>query len=579
MKSSNGKYNLLYGVMIAFFLFIIVFLCIKNHSEPLSAALGSDSADFSIGWKTADGTETDIAKLYKLEGIPAGQEFTVTNVLPQELGSNCSLFFRSKNIFYSVYIDGELVYTPNVPESIFYTNSLGTRWSVIELSPEYGGKNVEIRASKSYESSRAGIDNIQIGNPAGIILSVIVEKLVAVVTCILLIFVGLMLIIADIPLNVQVKKNHELMYLGLFALSIAVWCLSETNIIQFFFDDSRLMQVVSCCSLMLISIPMILYLDSAFGFKNKKLAPAFCILSGAEFVVCWTLHLTGVADIRRTLKLTHIILALSAVIFFYSVIRNSMFIGKSRKRNIYRVFRGIGLSSISIATAVDLVRFYLGVGTDSAMFVRIGLLIFVICYGSSSLENTVNAVKLGVKSEFISKLAYHDGLTGAGNRTAFEERLIELDKVKDSVEGVGIVMFDVNDLKFINDNFGHQYGDNMITKSAEFIGNAFSSENGECFRIGGDEFAVLLSGDDILRRYENGISNFKNAVEEYNSDSENDMRISVAYGFEAYDRAVHSKMVDIYQQADAKMYENKKAIKTVQSRPEEFYKDRIKSSL
>lgn len=578
MKSSNGKYNLLYGVMIAFFLFIIVFLCIKNHGEPLSAALDSDSADFSLGWKTADGTETDIAKLYKLEGIPVGQEFTVTNVLPQELGSNCALFFRSKNIFYSVYIDGELVYTPNVPESIFYTNSLGTRWSVIELSPEYGGKSVEIRASKSYESSRAGIDNIQIGNPAGIILSVIVEKLVAVVTCILLIFVGLLLIIADIPLNVQVKKNHELMYLGLFALSIAVWCLSETNIIQFFFDDSRLMQVVSCCSLMLISIPMILYLDSAFGFKNKKLTPAFCILSGAEFVVCWTLHLTGIADIRRTLNLTHIILALSAVIFFYSIIKNSMFIGKSRKRNIYRVFRGVGLSSISIATVIDLMRFYLGIGTDSAMFVRIGLLIFVICYGSSSLENTVNAVKLGVKTEFISKLAYHDGLTGAGNRTAFEERLIELDKVKDSVGGVGIVMFDVNDLKFINDNFGHQYGDNMITKSAEFIGNAFSSENGECFRIGGDEFAVLLSGDDILHRYENGISNFKNAVDEYNNDSDNDMRISVAYGFESYDRAVHSKMVDIYQQADAKMYENKKAIKTVQSRPEEFYKDRIRAN-
>ena len=140
MKSSNGKYNLLYGVMIAFFLFIIIFLCIKNHGEPLSAALGSDSVDFSIGWKTSDGTKNDIIKLNKLEDFSVGQEFTVTNALPQELGSNCSLFFRSKNIFYSVYIDGKLVYTPNVPESIFYTNSLGTRWSVIELSSQYGGK-------------------------------------------------------------------------------------------------------------------------------------------------------------------------------------------------------------------------------------------------------------------------------------------------------------------------------------------------------------------------------------------------------------------------------------------------------
>lgn len=575
MKSANGKIHLLYGVMIAFFLFIIIFLGIRDHGEPLSVSLCSDSADFSSGWHTADGKETDIAKLYKLEGIPVGQEFSVINVLPQELGSNSSLFFRSKNIFYSVYIDDKLVYSPDVPESIFYTNSFGTRWSVIELASEYGGKTVEIRVSKSYESARAGIDNIKIGNPAGIILSVIAEKLVAFVTCILLIFVGLLLIIADIPINVQVKKNHELMYLGFFALSIAVWCLSETNLVQFFFDDSRLMQVVSCYSLMLISIPMIMYLDSAFGFKIKVIKPAVCIMSGAEFIVCWVLHLTGIADLRQTLTLTHIILALSAAIFFYIVIRNSLFKGKSRKRNLYRMLRGIGLSSISVATVIDLLRFYFGIGTDSAMFVRIGLLIFVICYGSSSLENTVNAVKLGVKTDFISKLAYHDGLTGVGNRTAFEERLIELDKIKDSVSGVGIVMFDVNDLKFVNDNFGHQYGDNMITKSAELIVNAFSADNGECFRIGGDEFAVLLSGEDILRRYENGADNFKKVVDEYNNDKENELRISIAYGFESYDSKVHSKMMDIYQQADAKMYKNKKAIKTNQIRPEEYYKDKI----
>lgn len=542
----------------------------------MSVSLSSDSIDFSGGWRTADGKETDIAKLHKLEGISVGQEFSVKNTLPQELGGNSSLFFRSKNVFYSVYVDDKLVYSPDVPESIFYTNSFGTRWGVVELSPEYGGKEVEIRASKSYESSRAGFDNMKIGNPAGIILSVITEKLVSFITCILLIFVGLLLIIADIPVNVQVKKNHELMYLGLFALSIAVWCLSETNLVQFFFDNSRLMQVVSCYSLMLISIPMILYLDSAFGFRTKFIKRAFCIMSGAEFLVCWTLHLTGIADIRQTLTLTHIILALSAAIFFYSVIRNSMFRGTSRKRNIYRMLRGVGLSSISVATVIDLGRFYFGVGTDSAMFVRMGLLIFVICYGSSSLENTINAVKLGVKSEFISKLAYHDGLTGVGNRTAFEERLIGLEMSKDSVGGVGIVMFDLNDLKFINDNFGHQCGDSMITQSAELIVEAFSVQKGECFRIGGDEFAVLLSGEDIMSRYQKGIADFKKAVDSYNNDRDNELRISIAYGFESYDSTVHSKMMDIYQQADSKMYKNKKAVKTIQVRPEEYYKDKIK---
>ena len=60
----------------------------------------------------------------------------------------------------------------------------------------------------------------------------------------------------------------------------------------------------------------------------------------------------------------------------------------------------------------------------------IGLLIFIICYGSSSLEKTINAVKLGVQAEFVSQLAYRDGLTGIGNRTAFQEHLVDLEKIK-----------------------------------------------------------------------------------------------------------------------------------------------------
>ena len=48
-----------------------------------------------------------------------------------------------------------------------------------------------------------------------------------------MLFAGLLLMIADIPANMQRDKNHELLYLGLFAISIALWCLAETNLLQF----------------------------------------------------------------------------------------------------------------------------------------------------------------------------------------------------------------------------------------------------------------------------------------------------------------------------------------------------------
>lgn len=579
MKTKNAVYHIIYGVMLILSVGIVAYLALNfNYSSVSDKEFSYDTA-FDTGWHTAGSSEEiNIEKLHKLECAVPYEEFSIFNTLPEDMDSGSSLFFRSKNIFFSVYVDGELVYEPQTNESIFYNKSLGTHWSCIDLSREDEGREIEIRVNTVYKNARCGIDNIYIGSSGGAALNIIGERMIAFITCVLILFVGVLLIVADIPVNIQSRKNHELLYLGLFSISVAVWCLSETNLIQLYFEDSRTMQIVSCGSLMLIPIPLILYLDAAFGFAHKTICPAVFYLSAAEFAVCWGLHLLGIADIHETLTLSHILLAISAVLLTYKIISSSVFVSVNQTKNIYRILRGIGLSSIAVAAFIDIIRYYTGAGSDSAMFVRIGLLIFILCYGSSSLENTINAVKLGIKTEFVSHLAYHDGLTGIGNRTSFEEHLVELEKIKDNVSAVGIVMFDVNDLKYVNDNLGHHYGDGMLIKSAEIIQSAFENLECECFRIGGDEFAVLLSGDKVEERYKTGIEAFAENVREHNELPDKEFRISIAHGFCAYDKNCGlKKLMDVYQRADMKMYENKKEMKANQIRPEEYYKNIMKS--
>lgn len=578
MKTKNTAYHIIYGAMLTISICIVAYLASSFDYPSISDREFSHVTAFDTGWHTADGTEEiNTAKLQKLENVVPYEEFSIYSTLPADISGNSSLFFRSKNIFFSVYVDGELVYKPKANESIFYNKSLGNLWNCIDLSREDSGKEIEVRAYTVYKSARSGIDNIYIGNSGGMVLNIIKERLVAFITCVLILFVGLLLIVADIPINMQSRKNHELLYLGLFAISVAVWCLAETNLIQLYFEDSRTIQLLSCGSLILIPIPLILYLDVAFGFMHKIVRHGVCILSTAEFVVCWGLHLLGIADIHETLTLSHILIVISAVLLAYTIIRSSIFVGTNQPKNIYRILRGVGLCSIAVAAFIDIIRYYTGSGSDNAMFVRIGLLIFIICYGSSSLENTINAVRLGIKTEFVSRLAYHDGLTGIGNRTAFEEHLVELEKVKDSVPAVGIIMFDVNDLKYVNDNLGHHCGDGMLIKSAEIIQSAFEGLECECFRIGGDEFAVLLSGDNVEERYNKGIEVFTEKVREHNALPDKEFRISIAYGFCAYYKDCGlKKLMDVYQCADMGMYENKKKMKANQTRPEEYYKKMMK---
>ena len=572
MRSRDSIFHLIFCIMLLFFLGVTVYLAANNDTGSLADAEYDKTAAFVEGWHTADGTELDEETLRKINIVSSNQEISIFNTLPAYSGDAGALFFRTKNIFYSVYIDGEPVYTPEFGESIFYTDSTGTRWNSIDITPEQLGKEVEIRIRAAYETARCGIDSFRIGSSGGVVLNILKEKLVSFITCILLLFVGLFLAIADIPINMRHQKNHELLFLGLFSICISIWCLAELHVVEFFFDSSRLVQTVSCCSLMLIPFALILYLNAAIGFKNKLVVPVLGGLCILGFAVSWTLHFLGIKDIHETLIFSHVNVVIVSILLIASVVKTT--VQRSRKDgvNVYIILRTVGLCSIAVAAIIDMVRYYSGQTSDSAMFVRIGMLIFMICYGSSSLENTINAVKMGAQAEFVSRLAYHDGLTGIGNRTAFEERLSELENSKDSSAPVGIVMFDVNDLKFVNDNLGHPIGDSMIIKAADIVSGSFEEDGGECFRIGGDEFAVIMQGDNIRERCDNDLQKFNSQMEHHNSIPNKEFRISIAHGFFIFDSECDLENIsDAYKAADQKMYENKREMKAHQIAPEKYY--------
>lgn len=574
-RKKNTIYHIVYAAMAVIFLAIITWAAVNNRGQSPTAILSEGNLPFEEGWYMEDGSEADMTHLHKMPSVKPYQETGVFHALPANLGEGKTLCFRTKNIIYQVYVNGELRYEPKVHESCVYNRSLGTRWSYVPLYAKDAGAVVEIRFQTVYEDARACVDSLVIGSASGQIVGIFTGKAVAYATCLLLLFAGILLIIMDIPANLQMNKNHELLYLGLFAISIALWCLAETNLLQFFTDDSRLLQILSCCSLMMIPIPLVLYLDAAFGFKKKWVVPGICFLSAAEFTVCTLLHFAGVLDYHETLTLTHILLAISAVLLFYMILKNAFAQRESKVRNVYKVIRTVGLMGICFATAIDIVRYYRGHNSDSAMFVRIGLLIFILCYGSASLEKMVNAVRLGMKAEFVSQLAYRDGLMGVGNRTAFQELLEELEGKKKETAGIAIAMFDVNDLKYVNDHLGHQQGDELIVSSANIVKSVLEEENGSCFRIGGDEFAGVLVGDDAAGRCERALAHFEEAMASYNAASEHMLRISIASGYAVYDKGQEEELLmDVYRQADVHMYENKKKIKSIQIKPEEYYNGR-----
>ena len=147
-----------------------------------------------------------------------------------------------------------------------------------------------------------------------------------------------------------------------------------------------------------------------------------------------------------------------------------------------------------------------------------------------------------------------DSLTGVKNRNAYriyEERLnaqIEMDRAPE----FGIVILDVNDLKKVNDTEGHKAGDQFLRDACKIICTTF--KRSPVFRVGGDEFAVLLQGDDYSRMDE-----LIEQMNTHNEDAVENGGIVIALGVSRYDH--DEKVALVYERADQLMYENKKMLK------------------
>lgn len=113
------------------------------------------------------------------------------------------------------------------------------------------------------------------------------------------------------------------------------------------------------------------------------------------------------------------------------------------------------------------------------------------------MDKKKKLVAQGAKYDIVKNLAYNDVLTGLGNRTSYLEKIKEM---TDNSSKAGIVFLDLNNLKKINDSYGHKVGDEYIISASKIIKNSFG-RYGNSYRIGSDEFCVFIEGLDISSKF------------------------------------------------------------------------------
>lgn len=176
-------------------------------------------------------------------------------------------------------------------------------------------------------------------------------------------------------------------------------------------------------------------------------------------------------------------------------------------------------------------------------------------------KNLNNALELIRARELLYQYAVKDALTGLYNRRGFDEMatMVYNECLKNN-EPITVISADLDNLKVINDNFGHCCGDNSIYASASILES--NCESGDiCARTGGDEFIIVHKGfysNEKINAFKEKIAK---GIDEYNSTSGFEFNIGVSVGF--FTGKIESNMLleNLMTLADNEMYKDKRSRK------------------
>ncbi len=170
---------------------------------------------------------------------------------------------------------------------------------------------------------------------------------------------------------------------------------------------------------------------------------------------------------------------------------------------------------------------------------------------SQSVASFIDITKRKRMEQRLEEMSLYDSLTGLYNRNYFEDRMQRL--YQEGCKPVGIIVCDLDGLKFINDTLGHQSGDRMLINAADLLRQSFRSQD-YIARIGGDEFAALLPWTNrhkVLRL----LQQLRQNVQDYNG-ADPEVPLSLSLG-QAVAEEPHEDMQDVFREADNRMYREK----------------------
>ena len=440
---------------------------------------------------------------------------------------------------------------------------IGSGFQIVSLPQDFHNRELKIIMEVTEKNAFSNIDDIWISDWNDSYRFVLAENRLVFLASSFLIVFGLILTILLLFVTSKTLSHIDILLISLFSICMGLWTMSYHNMFELFSVEIHTTSLIENVSILIAPLLILAYMNTYIKqLDNKKITAIYKVLNITQFIVTIgiiTLHAVNIAHISELITFHYTLFIIHICFFSYVLHSNDKYV--KRQKIIYNVGIAIFLVSVVYDLIAYIVTRYNGHKLLNIEGISVFGIITFICILLLDLYNDITLRKMEQQEkELLIKRAYTDELTQINNRRFCSEYMDKL--LKDNNQEYSIISLDVNNLKQINDTYGHAKGDILIKSAANIISEAFN-KTGIVGRMGGDEFIVILHTDktDTINDL---INSFKNILDEVNAKTK-DLYVSIAYGYATYSDVEDKNIESVYKLADERMYEHKKVMKSMQS--------------
>lgn len=457
-----------------------------------------------------------------------------------------------------IYIDDEMVYEYGY-DRIDENKTVGSGFQFIDFPKEYQGKQIKIELYVSENHAFTRLDSIGIYEWQNAYRALMTENRIPMFLGSFLVIFGLVTVMITMFAVVFSRKYVRLFCISAFSICVGLWTLCYYNVILVYSIPLYSVSLIEYMALYLSPLPLVIYMyENVKNLENKILKAVYWVLLTVQVVfdvVIIALHTIDVIHCAAVLRYMQLIIICHLIYFTVVLILN---LKSSCLRN--RLYL-IGMLVIIGCIGHDMISYYCNRYYGYSFLTKrgvsaIGVMIFIFILIVTFYMNITEKLMQEAEQEFLIKTAYTDELTQLYNRHYCSEHMKAMEEKQDS--DYTVISFDLNNLKTVNDTYGHVKGDILIKSAAEVIAETFE-KYGVVGRMGGDEFIAILPTSH-KEEIEGLIDEFSSNISKKNQE-QNDLNLSISYGYALSCELQETNIEKLYQMADGRMYENKKEYK------------------